>query len=97
MPALHVDCSSDGLTRRPPVPVFQDDRITLQSLGICAPTYHAAITGHVEARSFSHPSGQQPQSEAEKNALCQVAPVLKIGACLKNRRQSYRDRSLSAV
>lgn len=63
--ALHVDCSADGLERRPPVPVFEGDRITLQSVRTCQQVFSAAFIGHVEA-AFS--------SEAEKNELCAPIP-----------------------
>jgi hypothetical protein len=62
---LYVDCSADGLARRPAVPVFQGDRITLQSLRTCQQVFSAALIGHVEA-TYS--------SEAEKNELCTVIP-----------------------
>jgi hypothetical protein len=29
--ALYIDCSADGLERRPPATVFEGDRITLQA------------------------------------------------------------------
>ncbi len=49
--ALYVDCSADGLERRPPVPVFDGDRITLQSLRGCQQVFSAALTAHLEARN----------------------------------------------
>ncbi len=62
---LFVDCSADGLARRPVVPVFAGDRITLQSVRTCQQVFSAAFIAHVEA---SYPG------EAEKNALCTVIP-----------------------
>jgi hypothetical protein len=62
---LHVDCSADGLARRPVVPVFDGDRITLQSVRTCQQVFSAAFIGHIEA---------SVEDEAEKNALCTVIP-----------------------
>lgn len=63
----HVDCSADGLERRPPVPVFDADagRITLQTVRHCQQVFSAAFIAHVEGS----------YSEAEqKNVLCTVVP-----------------------
>ena len=63
--ALYVDCTADGLERRPAVPVFDGGRITLQSVRTCQPVFSAAFIGHVEAR---YPD------EVEKNELCTAIP-----------------------
>jgi len=62
---LHVDCTANGLAARPVVPVFDGDRITLQSLFMCQQVFSAALIGYVESR---------PLDDAAKNALCQVVP-----------------------
>ncbi len=62
---LHIDCTADGLERRPTVPVFQNNAITLQSVRTCQQVFSAAFIGHVEA-SF--------EDEGEKNALCTPVP-----------------------
>lgn len=62
---LHVDCTANGLQRRPSVPVFDGDRITLQNLRVCQPTFSAALIGHVEA---SDGNG------TDKNELCTPNP-----------------------
>ena len=62
---LHVDCSAAGLERRPAVPVFDGDRITLQPVRTCQPTFSAAFIGHAET---SYPK------ETEKNELCTAIP-----------------------
>ena len=62
---LHIDCTADGLSRRPIKPVFEADRITLQSLVMCQQVFSAAVIGHIAGMSGS---------EAEKNALCRVVP-----------------------
>ena len=61
--ALYVDCTADGLERRPVVQVFYSDRITLQSVRTCQPAFSAAFIGHVEARY---------SNDAEKNDFCTV-------------------------
>ena len=58
---LHVDCSAAGIPTHPSTPVFDGDRITLQWVRTCQPTFSAAFIGHVEA-SYT--------DEAEKNRLC---------------------------
>ena len=39
----YVDCSADGLERRPVVPIFATDRITLQSVRTCQQVFSAAF------------------------------------------------------
>ena len=61
---LHVDCSADGLTRRPARPVFDGDLITLQPVTFCQPVMSAAMLGNIEMLSvdddrknkMSHPT-----------------------------------------
>jgi len=59
----HVDCSADGLERRPVVPVFDGDRITLQTVRFCQQVFSAAFIAHVEA---SYDTADR------KNELCRV-------------------------
>ena len=61
---LHVDCSADGLERRPAVPVFDGETITLQSLRTCQQVFSAAFIGHVEAT----------YDESTRNQLCTPIP-----------------------
>ena len=46
---LHVDCSAAGIPTHPSTPVFEGDRITLQWIRTCQPTFSAALIGHIEA------------------------------------------------
>ena len=62
---LHVDCSSDGLARRPVVPIFGGDRITLQTVRTCQQVFSAAFIAHIEA-AYDDPD--------VKNRLCTVVP-----------------------
>jgi len=62
---LHVDCTSDGLARRPVVPVFADDVITLQPVRTCQQVFSAAFIAHVELAYQGHDA---------KNALTSVVP-----------------------
>lgn len=62
---LHVDCSADGLERRPIEPIFTDQKITLQSVRTCQQVFSAAFIGHVEA-SYD--------GDAIKNELCTPVP-----------------------
>jgi hypothetical protein len=62
---IHVDCSAAGLPTRPPRPIFEPGRITLQQIRVCQPTFSAALVGFVEtARS----------RDEERNALCPANP-----------------------
>lgn len=63
--SAYVDCSADGLAPRPAVPVFEGNRITLQSVRTCQQVFSAAFIGHVEA---------DYEDEAEKNQLCTPVP-----------------------
>jgi len=48
-PSLYVDCTTQGLPRPPSVPVFDGDRITLQSVRGCQQVFSSAFIAHVEA------------------------------------------------
>jgi hypothetical protein len=62
---LYIDCSADGLERRPPTAVFGGDRITLQSVRGCQQVFSAALIAHVEA---AYPD------DARRNDLCTPVP-----------------------
>ena len=62
---LYVDCTADGLARRPPQPVFAGDRLTLQSVRTCQQVFSAAFIAHAELTE---------QDEARKNLLCTPVP-----------------------
>ncbi len=47
---LHVDCSAAGIPTLPSKTVFDGNRITLQWIRTCQPTFSAALIGVVEAR-----------------------------------------------
>ena len=58
---LHVDCSAAGIPTHPSTPVFDGDRITLQWVRTCQPTFSAAFIGFVES-TFT--------DEETKNRIC---------------------------
>ncbi len=64
---FHVDCSADGLERRPAVPVFDATkrRITLQTVRHCQQVFSAAFIAHVEGTY---------DDVDKKNLLCTVVP-----------------------
>lgn len=62
---VHVDCSADGLARRPAVAVFEDDRITLQAVRTCQQVFSAAFIAHV-AHSMS--------GDETRNRVCTPVP-----------------------
>lgn len=63
--SLYIDCTASGITRRPSVPVFAPDRITLQVVQGPLVTFSAALIAWVEAHM---------DDEDRKNALCAPFP-----------------------
>jgi hypothetical protein len=63
--ALFVDCSADGLEKRPSATVFDDDRITLQSVRGCQQVFSSGMIAHVEA-SYD--------DDETRNLLCRPVP-----------------------
>lgn len=61
----HIDCTADGLQRRPPRQVFDGNRITLQTVRNCQQVFSAAFIAHCEVAYAT---------AAEKNDLCGVVP-----------------------
>lgn len=78
--SLYVDCTTQGLPRPPSVPVFDGDRITLQSVRSCQQVFSAAFIAHVEA---GYPD------DAVRNALC--APVAHPDAPIDWLRHTLAD------
>lgn len=64
-PSLYVDCTTQGLPRPPSVPVFDGDRITLQSVRGCQQVFSSAFIAHVEAGYAD---------DAARNDLCAPIP-----------------------
>lgn len=62
---VHVDCTADGLERRPVRPVFEEGRLTLQTVRHCQQVFSAAFIAHVEAAY---------EGDIAKNDLCGVVP-----------------------
>lgn len=46
---LFVDCTANGLSKRPAVDVFQGERIVLQSIFMCQQVFSAAAIAYIEA------------------------------------------------
>jgi hypothetical protein len=63
--ALYVDCSADGLEKRPAVPIFDGDRITLQSVRGCQQVFSSGTIAHVEAAY---------DNDETRNRLCRPVP-----------------------
>ena len=64
--ALFIDCTAPAITRNPPVPLWQGDRITLQMIRIPQPAFSAALTAFIEARF---------DDDEQKNALARPIPL----------------------
>lgn len=61
-----VDCTAEGIRRRPLIPMFQPGRITLQNVQLFAqPTYSAATTARIELAS---------EDDDVKNEACPSLP-----------------------
>lgn len=69
--ALYVDCTADGLGEKAPAPIFDDDRITLQTVRTCQPAFSAAVIAHVEA---AYPD------DDTRNAFCGPVPYPHVPA-----------------
>ena len=63
--SLYVDCTTPGLPRPPSVPVFDGDRMTLQSVRGCQQVFSSAFIAHVEAAY---------DDDDARNALCEPIP-----------------------
>ena len=63
--ALYIDCTAVGLGRGDVTPVFDADRITLQTVRTCQPVFSAALIAHVEAAYAD---------DDTRNALCRPIP-----------------------
>jgi hypothetical protein len=62
---LYVDCTADGLARKPSQPVFAAGSVTLQPVRTCQQVFSAAFIAHIELAE---------QDEARKNMLCTPVP-----------------------
>lgn len=62
---LYVDCTADGLARRPARPIFEAKRITLQSISMCQQVMSAAAIAAVELRLTD---------DTRKNEICEPVP-----------------------
>lgn len=72
---VHVDCTAAGLRVSPGRPIFEPDRITLQQVRWCQPTFNAALIGFIEAAR---------DNDEAKNWLCPPNPYpTAIGDWLK--------------
>jgi NAD(P)-binding Rossmann-like domain len=58
---IHVDCTAYGLRATPPRPIFEEGRVTPQSLMGGFTTFNAAMVGFIEAAR---------DDDADKNRLC---------------------------
>jgi hypothetical protein len=64
--AIYIDCTATAVERRPVVPQFQGDRITLQMIRVPQPAFSAALTAFIEA-NFG--------DDETKNALGRPVPL----------------------
>ncbi|WP_024449168.1 NAD(P)-binding protein [Mycolicibacterium iranicum] len=79
-PSLYVDSTTQGLPRPPSVPVFDGDRITLQSVRSCQQVFSSAFIAHVETTYGD---------DATRNELC--TPIVHPDAPIDYLRQTLED------
>lgn len=63
---LNIDCTATAVGNTDIVPVFQEDRIVLQTIRIVQPVFSASVIAYVEC-NYS--------DDEKKNALCPVVPL----------------------
>ncbi len=63
--AIHVDCSATGIPKVAATPIFDNDRILMQCVRTCQPTFSAAAIAYIEATGTD---------DAHKNSLCIPVP-----------------------
>ncbi|MDA2892890.1 NAD(P)-binding protein [Mycolicibacterium sp. BiH015] len=83
-PSLYVDSTTQGLPRPPSVPVFDGNRITLQSVRSCQQVFSSAFIAHVETTY-----GDSDNDDATRNELC--APIVHPDAPIDYLRQTLED------
>ncbi|KAJ9607390.1 hypothetical protein H2200_008463 [Cladophialophora chaetospira] len=82
---LYIDCSANSVPKRPPVPVFDDKRITLQPVRYCQQVFSAAFIAHIEA---AYPV----DDEKLKNTLTSPVPHPEFATdWLRLNLQTYRN------
>jgi hypothetical protein len=62
---IYINCSADGIPERPSQPIFQPDKIVLQYVRRCSPTFSGAFLARLEAAL---------PDNAAKNAMCTPTP-----------------------
>ncbi len=58
---VHIDCTAEGLTTSPDRPMFESNRITVQPMRTCQPSFNSALVGFIESL---------PIDDAQKSHLC---------------------------
>ncbi len=61
-----IDCTASAVERRPALPMFQGNKLTLQMVRIPQPAFSAALVAYVEAHY---------EDDATKNKLCTPVPL----------------------
>ena len=83
--ALFVDCTGDGLGKRPAVDVFAPGRITLQPVRTCQAAFSAAVIGHVEVTK---------SDDAVRNAYCVPVPHPTVPLDWLTMTKAFNDNQL---
>lgn len=63
---LHIDCTASAVANEHVTPVFQEDKIYLQTVRIVQPVFSASLIAHVETNYAG---------DEKKNEICKVVPI----------------------
>jgi hypothetical protein len=63
--SLFIDCSTNGLAKVDPQPLFSAGRVTLQSVFMCQQTFSAALIAHLTLLDVS---------DEQRNRICKAVP-----------------------
>lgn len=62
---IHINCTADGIPDRPSQPIYQEDKIVLQYVRRCSPSFSGAFVAYLE---------NVIPDNAAKNAMCTPVP-----------------------
>lgn len=66
---IYVNCTADGIPERPSQPIFQKDKIVLQYVRRCSPTFSGAFVAYLETIESDNTA---------KNTMCTPVPPPKV-------------------
>ena len=91
--SIYIDCAGNGLPKKEPVPVFQDNSIILQSVRSCQQVFSAALIAHVET-NYSNIKDKNKLAQPIPNPSEDVDFLRCHLADWKNQRNWFADKKL---